>query len=123
MLAGDETRGPGMREALLDAAAGVGIPLVIPSRAVLADAGLSVQTFQEAGPGSLAAAVKAAGGDVALIGRLTWDDKALGWVADWRMAAKPKARHWQVRGVNFDEAFRNGMRGAVRILATAARGG
>jgi hypothetical protein len=123
MLAGDETRGPGMREALLDAAAGVGIPLVIPSRAVLADAGLAVQTFQEEGPGSLAAAVKAAGGDVALIGRLTWDDKALGWVADWRMAAKPKARHWQVRGVNFDEAFRNGMRGAVRILATAARGG
>jgi hypothetical protein len=112
-----------MREALLDAAAGVGVPLVIPSRAVLADAGFAVQTFQEASPGSLAQAAKAAGGDVALLGRLTWDDKALGWVADWRMAAKPKAEHWQVRGVNFDDAFRSGMRGAGRILAAAARGG
>jgi hypothetical protein len=60
--------------------------------------------------------VKAAGGDVALLGRLTWNDKAGGWVADWRMAARPETRHWQVRGVNFDEAFRSGMRGAVRIL-------
>jgi hypothetical protein len=122
-LAGDETQGPGMREALLDAAAGVGVPVVIPSRAVLNGAGLTVRTLRGTSPGALAAAVRAAGGDVALLGRLTWNDKALGWVADWRMAAGPGARQWQVRGVNFDEAFRSGMRGAVRILATAARGG
>ena len=122
-LAGEETHGAGMREALTDAAAGVGVPIVIPSRAVLAGSGFTLQAFQQMSPGALAAAVEAAGGEAALLGRLAWNDKAKGWVADWRMAAKPGPRHWQVRGVNFDEAFRSGMQGAVRILATAARGG
>jgi hypothetical protein len=37
------------------------------------------------------------------------------------MAAKHKVEHWQVRGVNFDDAFRSGMQGALQILATGAR--
>jgi hypothetical protein len=121
-LAGDEARGPGMREALLDAAERVGVPIVIPSRAVLDRAGFTVLTLQKAGPDGLAPAAAAAGGDVALLGRLVWNDKALGWVADWQMAAKAAPERWQVRGVNFDEAFRSGMQGALQILATGSRG-
>jgi hypothetical protein len=121
LLAGEEARGPGMREALADAAERVGVPLVIPSRAVLDHAALTFQKLQGADPEAVAAAVKAAGGDAALVGKLAWSDKALGWVADWRMAAGTQTERWQVRGVNFDEAFRNGMQGAVQILATGAR--
>jgi hypothetical protein len=121
LLAGDEARGPGMREALADAAARVGVPIVIPSRAVLDQAALTLQKLQGADPKAVAAAAKTAGGDAALVGRLAWSDKALGWVADWRMAAKTQTERWQVRGVNFDDAFRAGMQGAVQILATGAR--
>jgi hypothetical protein len=121
VLDSEGTHGPGMREALSEAAAGVGIPIILPSGAALAGAGLTVQTLKQSAPGSLAARVKAAGGDVALLGELAWNEKALGWVADWRMAAKHKVEHWQVRGVNFDDAFRSGMQGALQILATGAR--
>jgi hypothetical protein len=109
-----------MREALADAAERVGVPIVIPSRTVLAGAGLTVRSLKRASPDALAAAAEAAGGDVALLGRLDWNDKALGWVADWRMPGKAGIERWQVHGVNFDEAFRSGLQGAAQILATGS---
>jgi hypothetical protein len=121
-LASDETRGPGMREAIASAAAGVGIPVVLPDRAALNGAGFTAETSLAADPSSLTAAVKAAGGDMALVGTLTWNDAAMGWIADWRMDAGGREHRWQIRGVNFDDAFRSGMRGAVQILASQTRG-
>ena len=116
-LAGDETRGPGMLEALADAATGVGIPIVVPDKALLATAGFGVAMSRKASPSGLEAAAKTAGGDLALLGTLTWSKTALGWIADWRMDFNGKTHGWQIRGVNFDDAFRSGMRGAVQILA------
>lgn len=116
-LASDDTRGPGMREALADAAAAVGVPFVLPDKAALAKAGFSVEGSQKSTPSSLEPAATTAGGDVALLGTLTWSKTELGWVADWRMDFSGKAHRWQIRGVNFDDAFRSGMRGAVQILA------
>jgi hypothetical protein len=121
-LASDEAHGPGMREALADAAERVGVAIVIPSRTVLAGAGLTARSLQKTSPDALAAAAKAAGGDVTLLGSLAWNARALGWVADWHMPARGKTEHWQVRGVNFDEAFRSGLQGAVQVLATGSRG-
>jgi hypothetical protein len=117
-LAGDDTRGPGMREAIASAASGVGIPVVLPDRATLIGAGFTAGTSLAADPSSLTAAAKAAGGDVALVGTLTWNDAAMGWIADWRMDAGGREHRWQIRGVSFDDAFRSGMRGAVQILAS-----
>ena len=47
-----------------------------------------------------------AGGDLALAGSLVWSDEAMGWVADWRLAASGGDHRWGERGVGFDEAFR-----------------
>ena len=68
-------------------------------------------------PDRLAEAAKAAGGDVALSGTLRWSNADLGWVATWHLAHDGRTLDWAVRGVNFDEAFRVGLRGSMQILS------
>lgn len=56
-------------------------------------------------------------GTVSLIGRLVWSDDDLGWVVAWTVAHDGQYYRWQVRGINFDEAFRVGVRGVAQILS------
>lgn len=56
-------------------------------------------------------------GDVTLAGTLVWSDQARGWNVNWRMLSAGKSYEWQVSGVSFDDAFRNALRGAARILS------
>lgn len=55
--------------------------------------------------------------DVAVMGRLVWSDRDLGWVATWRIEPHGRPIQWTVRGVNFDEAFRVAVRGAAQVLS------
>jgi len=57
------------------------------------------------------------GGGIPLVGTLEWSDADLGWVATWRLVDKGAEHVWNVRGVNFDEAFRVAVRGAAQILS------
>src|SRR5215467_3713860 len=57
------------------------------------------------------------GGELLLVGNLQWNDGALGWVATWSFKASGNRHRWSVRGVNYDEAFRNAVRGAARVLS------
>ena len=57
------------------------------------------------------------GGEVALIGRLVWVDRELGWATQWQMGWQGRTHRWRVRGVTFDEAFRRGIGGAAQILS------
>ena len=68
-------------------------------------------------PGLLIDAARASGGDKALSGRIKWSDADLGWVATWHLAHEGQTFDWTVRGVNFDEAFRVALRGAMQILS------
>jgi hypothetical protein len=61
--------------------------------------------------------VRDGGGDTLLAGTLVWRQEALGWVGDWRLSFKDKEYRWQVRGVSFDDAFRNATRGTLQILS------
>ncbi|CAN7526468.1 DUF2066 domain-containing protein [Mesorhizobium caraganae] len=90
-----------MRVALADAAYRTGLPLELPKPqdVVLADV---TQTL---------------GGDAVLAGTLAWRPEALGWVGDWRLGFKGKEYRWHVRGVSFDDAFRNAVRGTLQILS------
>lgn len=116
-LTGDGERGATMREALAEAATRVGLPIVLPSKAALAKAGRSPDTWPAADRTSLDAAARTAGGDLALVGRLVWSEEALGWIADWRLDSAAQTYRWRLRGVSFDEGFRNAMRGAVQVLS------
>ena len=52
-----------------------------------------------------------------VVGHLTWSDKELGWVARWQFRNGAAPITWEVRGVNFDEAFRVAIRGVAQILS------
>jgi hypothetical protein len=61
------------------------------------------------------------GGDLALVGNMLWSEEALGWIVDWRLSAEGKSYRWQIRGVSFEDAFRNAIAGAAQILSGHGR--
>jgi uncharacterized protein len=83
----------------------------------LTKAGLSYESLRTIDPRRLDAAATTMGGDLALGGSMLWSEAALGWIADWRLGAQGKSYRWQVRGVSFDDAFRDAMAGAAQILS------
>lgn len=86
-----EPRAAGMRAALVDAAEKYGMRVLLP------------------GDG--------AGGGIPLVGHLVLNEAALGWVADWHLDRHGSGRDWRISDVNFDEAFRDGVRGAMQVLS------
>lgn len=117
VFADDTRRDNGQRDSLLLQARRSGIPVALPSQAEIKSAGLDLETIARAEPRSLAPAAKALGADLPLVGAMRFSEEVHGWVADWRFATKDRTYKWQVRGVNFDEAFRSAMRGAALILS------
>jgi hypothetical protein len=117
VLASDSERDPDMRTSLAAAAERVELPLVLATNAQLVQRGWNVETLPKSDLSNLDATAKVVGGNLALAGTLTWSDAALGWIADWRMKSNEKDYWWQIRGVGFDDAFRNGIRGAVQVLS------
>jgi hypothetical protein len=117
VLASDGDHGRDQRDALAAAAGRFGMPTGLPDQATLAEASLSYQRLPAIDLPSLNATAKMIGGDLALVGSLLWSEEALGWVADWRVGTQGKGYQWQIRGVSFDEAFRNAMSGAAQILS------
>ena len=116
MVTSDAEQSALPRESLLAAAARRGMNIVLPSTAALAKAGI---TRAEPGTTSRAWGAMAVGqgGEAALVGRLVWDDRALGWATQWRIDWHGRSHRWQVRRTNFDEAFRRGVGGAAQILS------
>jgi uncharacterized protein len=117
MITSDGDQSALQRESLLAAAARRGMNVVLPSAAAMAKAGITraasgTTTSQAWGP-----VVAGQGGEAALIGRLVWDDRELGWATQWRIDWHGRTHRWQVRGTNFDEAFRRGIGGAAQILS------
>lgn len=117
LLAADGARGADQRDALAAAGKQVGVPVLVPSKAVWAQSGLTESTVPYAALSGLDGATKSSGGDVALAGRLVWSDGARGWIAEWRLASGGKTYAWGIKGVSFDDAFRHAMRGAAQILS------
>ncbi|EJC84268.1 hypothetical protein Rleg4DRAFT_6078 [Rhizobium leguminosarum bv. trifolii WSM2297] len=101
-------RDAAMREAFAQAATSMAMTIIFPAPK---DSDRAEET-----PDVTRAAVEM-GADVALTGSLVWSDSDFGWVATWHLAQGQESRHWQVRGVNFDEAFRVGVRGVAQILS------
>ena len=59
------------------------------------------------------------GGEVALLGRLVWDDEKLGWANEWRLDWQGRSHRWEFRSETFDEAFRRGIGNAAEVLSGA----
>ena len=76
-----------------------------------------MQALPSSDPAGLADVAKASGGEHALAGTLVWSDEELGWIADWRIDFNGRTYAWEIRGVSFDDAFRNAIRGAAQVLS------
>lgn len=116
-LAGDGEESPYMVESFEAAAGPMAMSIAFPDHKTLAEAGLDFAALKDADVTGLDAIAKKIGGDIPLGGSIVWSDADLGWIADWRIASGGKTYRWQIRGVSFDEAFRNAIRGAAQVLS------
>jgi uncharacterized protein len=105
------------RQSLLAASARRGMTIVLPDVAALAKSGLDAAALAKMPPSALTARATELDGEVALVGRLTWDDSELAWASEWQMEWQGRPHRWQVRGPTFDDAFRRAIGGAAQILS------
>ena len=117
VLSRDGTDSPYMRDSLLAAAAPLAMTVDVPDGTAMASAGLNAATLVSADWPRLEQIAAQAGGTVPLRGSLVWSDAELGWIAQWQLPASGHAVAWEVRGVSFDDAFRNAMAGALQVLS------
>jgi uncharacterized protein len=117
LLSSDGSFDPDMREALANAAQRYGLTVNLPSAAMLESNQINVDTAESTPPDRLLRLVELSDSELPLVGDLRWSDAALGWVASWNLAVNGQRHRWFVSGVNYDEAFRNAVRGAARVLS------
>ena len=117
MVTADADQAAIQRQSLLAAAAKRGMSVVLPSAAALAESGINGAELTKTPSSTLASRAAEQGGEVALVGRLVWDDQELGWATEWQLEWQGRPHRWQLRGVTFDEAFRRAIGGAAQILS------
>jgi uncharacterized protein len=117
VLARDGERGLGQRESLAQAAAQRGIAVTLPEGAALDAAHVDYPALVRAPLQRLDALTRASGGDATLTGTLVWTEAALGWTAHWRLLWRGREHRWRIRGVSFDDAFRDVLDHAVGVLS------
>ncbi len=109
---------PDMRTALTDAATRYGLAVTLPSAAAVDANHLTADNLAKAPTDQLRHLATRSGGALPLAGTLDWSDADHGWIAHWDLAdAEGHAHRWEVKGVNFDEAFYDAVRGAAQILS------
>jgi len=117
ILSSDGAFDPDMREALSNAARRYGLTVSLPSVATLQSNQISIDTAAITPGDRLLRVAELSDSELPLVGDLQWSDAALGWVAAWSLEASGQRYRWSVSGVNYDEAFRNAVRGAARVLS------
>jgi uncharacterized protein len=91
-ITADEPRAEGMRAAWAESGQRYGMAVAIPP-------------------------VPDAPGRMELTGSLVLSEAAHGWVGAWHVAWRGETYHWGLSGVNFDEAFRQAVRGAMQVAS------
>jgi hypothetical protein len=117
LLSRDGVFDPDMREALANAAQRYGLTVNLPSVADLQVNQINIDTAEITPADRFLRVAELSDSELPLVGDLRWSDAALGWIANWRLAVNGRGHRWSVSGVNYDEAFRNAVRGAARLLS------
>jgi len=109
---------PDMRVSLADAAARYGVIVNLPSGEALAANQIAADSLADTPVERLSRVAQRSGGILPLFGTLDWSDADNGWIARWALDdGNGQLHRWEVKGVNFDEAFYNAVRGAAQILS------
>lgn len=101
---------PGARQYIVTSDSGQSYAPRQALRAAAAKRGMAIVLPSEAAPGK-------PGGDVALVGRLKWEDRALAWATEWQMVWQEKPQRWRFRSATFDDAFRRAIGDAAQIVS------
>ncbi len=112
MLSADGADGERQREALFAAADRFGLRVILLPQQDL-------PARDATGPEIVARAARTVRSTelAALTGTLVWSDADAGWVGTWHVAQGGRDGSWGVRGVSFDDAFRNAIGGAAAVLS------
>jgi hypothetical protein len=105
------------RDSLLAAADRRGMSVVLPGTQAVAKSGFNGVDLKPVSASALAPVTAELGGEVALVGKLVWDDRKLEWATQWQMDWQGRTHRWQVHGVTFDDAFRRAIGGAAQVLS------
>ena len=117
LVTSDERQSDLQRDSLLAAATKRGMLIVLPTAEQLSKAAITTAALPTMSSQALVTATAEQGGEVALVGHLTWSDRDLGWLTEWRLEWQGRPHRWKLRGITFDEAFRRGIGGAAQILS------
>ncbi len=98
------------RVAFASLAGDYGMKVRIPSEAELVAWGITMGWF----PPPLAASSP---DQVIVVGSLEFQPALPGWVGSWQMLWHGVGYAWGIKGVNYDEAFRDVIRGVVRVVS------
>jgi uncharacterized protein len=110
LLSAETSAGVDQRAAFANVASEYGMKFHIPTEAELAAWGVGAEEFP--------APEVAPAADRALVaGTLAFDESLPGWVGAWRMRWREADYAWRISGVNFDAAFRDIVRGVVRVAS------
>jgi len=110
LLSADVAAGAGQRGSLEEMASELGIRVRFPTDAELAGWGVTLRRFS---PPSVSPPA-----DRALVtGRLEFQMAVPGWAGSWRMRYRGSDYAWSIKGVNFDAAFRDLVRGVALVAS------
>jgi hypothetical protein len=107
LLTAETPRGADERGAFVNAASEFGIEVRIPGEA-------EVARLRRAGERP---------GDAVVIGTLEWSETLPGWIGKWHMRWHGAEHEWGIKGVNYDAAFRDVVRGVVLLASGRAEPG
>jgi hypothetical protein len=93
------------REALADAGRRFAMRIVLPP------------TLDDAKPDAIAFGPVLVPGAAGIGGELAWSDRAHGWVGAWELTDAGAVHRWRIEGASLDEAFRDAVGGAMKILS------
>ncbi|HTS91311.1 MAG TPA: DUF2066 domain-containing protein [Stellaceae bacterium] len=110
LLSADEPAGSEQRPAFATAAADYYLNVRFPSRAEFASASIALDGVLSAPPAS-------PGEEAFVIGTLEFQESLPGWVGSWQLRWHGAGYRWGIKGVNYDDAFRDLARGVLRIAS------
>ena len=110
LLSVENPSGAEQRPAFSDAAADFHMKVRFPSDADFAAAGVALASIPSSPPAS-------SPDEALVVGTLEFQEGLPGWVGSWHMHWHGADYAWGIEGVNYDEAFRDIVRGVLRLAS------
>jgi len=110
LLSANNSAGAEQRGAFVDVARDFDMRVRFPSEAELVGWGVTLVRFSSP-------QIASSPDQAFVAGTLEFDSTLPGWVGSWRMRWQGTDYEWKISGVNYDEAFRDIVRGVMRVAS------